>query len=223
MLYFLSPLSNVGEVDVSGNRYLPEETIVSVSGVSNQTSIWKLDKEAVKKQIEDLPEVKKATVSIKLPNSVHIQIEEYHRIGYLMKDSNYYPIVSSGTLLEPLEKGEIPVLAPVLINYSEGDELQSIIGALEELPAEINNAISEIHHEPTKMDSYHVRIYMNDGYEVSATSRTLAEKLVHYPSIISQLDPKQKGVIDLEVATFFRPFNSNASEQSDKKDEKKQQ
>ena len=27
-----------------------------------------------------------------------------------------------------------------------------------------------------------------------------------YPSIVSQLNPEVKGVIDLEVGTFFQPF-----------------
>ena len=64
---------------------------------------------------------------------------------------------------------------------------------LEQLPNEVLNSISEIHYDPKKTDHYHISLFMNDGNEVSATIRTFAEKMSHYPSIISQLDPNQKG------------------------------
>ena len=48
---------------------------------------------------------------------------------------------------------------------------------------------------------------MNDGYEVRAVIQTLAEKLNYYPSIVAQIANLEKGVIDLEVGSYYRPFN----------------
>lgn len=48
---------------------------------------------------------------------------------------------------------------------------------------------------------------MNDGYEVRAVIQTLAEKLDYYPSIVAQIANLEKGVIDLEVGSYYRPFN----------------
>ena len=74
---------------------------------------------------------------------------------------------------------------------------------LDKLPSEILNSISEIYYSPKKTDLYHISLFMNDGFEVSATLRSFSEKMVHYPSIISQLDPNKKGLIDLEVGSYF--------------------
>ena len=81
-----------------------------------------------------------------------------------------------------------------------------MIKSLENLPTEISNSISEIHYTPKKTDPYHISLFMNDGFEVSATLRSFSEKMVHYPSIISQLDPNKKGIIDLEVGSYFKAF-----------------
>lgn len=48
---------------------------------------------------------------------------------------------------------------------------------------------------------------MNDGYEVRAVIPTLADKLNYYPSIVAQIANLEKGVIDIEVGSYYRPFN----------------
>ncbi|MFS0782394.1 cell division protein FtsQ/DivIB [Bacillus sp. 1P06AnD] len=206
VLYFLSPLSNVSSVRVEGNRYVAKDSIIAASGLSTDTSVWKMSRAQIAERIKELPEVKKAKVAISLPNKVEIKVEEYSRLGYLLKDSKYYPILSNGNYLEPLEKGDIPVHAPILMGFKKGKELKSMVDALGQMPEEINNAISEIHYEPAKTDKYHIRMYMNDGYEVTATSKTVADKLIHYPAIIAQLNPKVKGVIHLEVGSYFEEY-----------------
>lgn len=216
VLYLLSPLSDVKQIKISGNRYLTSEVIISSSGISSQTSVWKLDKKGIVKRLEQLPEVKTASVQLVLPNSVEIKVKEYERLAYLVQGSDFHPILSSGEVIAPLKDGNIPVHAPLLIGFKKGKKLESIVEALDKLPEEITNAISEIHYDPSDTDGYRVRLFMNDGYEVIATSRTLADKLVHYPSIVSQLGPNDKGVIDLEVGSVFIPYQSSASDKSDK-------
>ena len=207
VLYFLSPLSDINKIEVSGNQYVTDEIIISSSGLSKETSIWKVDKEKVTKKLKKLPEIDTVSISVKMPNTVEIEVTEYHRLGYVVKGSEFLPIVSSGVILDALENGMTPVHAPLLIGFKEGKALKALVEALDKLPEEINNAISEIHYTPTDSDEYHLTLYMNDGYEVSATSRTLAEKLVYYPSIVSQLDGKVKGIIDLNVGSYFTPYD----------------
>jgi cell division protein FtsQ len=36
-----------------------------------------------------------------------------------------------------------------------------------------------------------------------------------YPSIVAQLDPNQKGVINIEVGTFFKPYETVGDEDQD--------
>jgi len=81
------------------------------------------------------------------------------------------------------------------------------------------NAISEIHHDPKETDKYHVFLFMNDGFEVNATIPTLSVKMAHYPSIVSQLDPEVKGIIDIEVGSFFKAYDTGGEEENEEADE----
>ncbi|WP_163101415.1 cell division protein FtsQ/DivIB [Peribacillus alkalitolerans] len=206
VLYFISPLSQIKHIVVKGNKYIHDEKIIELSGIQKNDSMWKVDKEKSVEKIKKFPEIKAASVKVTLPNTVEITVEEYKRVAYLVKDSKFYPVLSSGEILPVLKNGDIPVYAPVLIGFVKGLELNQIIEELDKLPEEISNSISEVYFEPKETDKYHIRIYMNDGYEVLASSRTLSEKLVHYPYIVNQLDPKVKGVIDLEVGSYFRAY-----------------
>ncbi|PLS16595.1 cell division protein FtsQ [Bacillus sp. M6-12] len=215
VIYFISPLSEIRYIKVQGNRYISSSKIIQLSGLTEGGSIWKAGTKESAGQIKQYPEIKSASVSIKLPSTVLITVGEHDRIAYLSNDGRFYPILENGEILDPLKKQEIPVHAPVLIDFKKGNALNQLLEELENLPQEITNSISEIHHTPKKTDTYHITLFMNDGYEVSANSRTLAEKLVHYPSIISQLQPGVKGVIDLEVATFFKSYETEG-QQTDK-------
>ena len=207
VLYFLSPISHVKQVTVKGNQYLSDEILVETSNISTGMNIWKLDKKQIVHDLESIKEINNVSISIKFPNTVQITVGEHERLAYVLKESEFYPILANGESLEAIDQHKFPINAPLLIGFEEGKELEVILGALEELPEEISNAISEIHYDPTETDKFHVRIFMNDGYEIVASSRTLAEKIIHYPSIVSQLDPDVKGVIDLEVGTYFRKYD----------------
>jgi cell division protein FtsQ len=52
---------------------------------------------------------------------------------------------------------------------------------------------------------------MNDGYVVTASIKTFADRMKTYPSIISQLNGSKKGIIHLEVATYFEEFGKSDS------------
>ncbi|MGN1401757.1 MAG: cell division protein FtsQ/DivIB [Bacillus sp. (in: firmicutes)] len=214
VLYFLSPLSNISTVEVKGNDYLTKDAIIEASRLSEDVSIWKVDKEAISDRLKKSPYIKDVEISIVFPNSVRIKVDEYRKIAYLVTGSDYYPVLSNAKLIDPHEEGAANLSAPLLYGFKEGDKaLESIIGSLEKLPEEIVNAISEINHDPTDTDSYHVMLYMNDGYEVSANSKTLAQKLIHYPSIVSQLKEGEKGIIDLEVGSYFRSYETEGGKE----------
>ena len=58
-----------------------------------------------------------------------------------------------------------------------------------------------------KHGSTDLTVFMDDGYEVRAMISTFAEKMAYYPEITAQLHDHEKGVIDMEVGTFFTPFS----------------
>ncbi|WP_413301448.1 FtsQ-type POTRA domain-containing protein [Bacillus sp. 1P10SD] len=210
--YTQSPLSHVKSIRVEGNEVYTDSEIISKSGISKSTNIWKVKKSVVSSRLQGLSEIKKADIKIKWPNTVQIQVKEHKRIAYLKQDSNYFPVMENGKILKDRNEEKIPVNSPILFEFKEGAALNEMVKELENLPSEILNSISEIHYSPKKTDQYHISLFMNDGFEVSATLRSFSEKMVHYPSIISQLDPNKKGIIDLEVGSYFKAFEPEVEE-----------
>lgn len=216
VIYVQSPLSHVKNITVKGNELYSSKDLIMQTGLTQKTNIWKIKKNEIASKLESQPEIKDAKVSIEWPNSILIEVKEHQRMAFLAKESAYYPVLDNGKILLDEKSSEIPVNAPVLVDFEEGFAMKEMVKALKELPNEVLNSISEIHYTPQKTDKYHISLFMNDGFEVSATLRTFSEKMAHYPSIISQLDPNKKGVIDLEVGSFFRAYETEGEVKDEK-------
>lgn len=213
VIYFQSPLSKVKNITVSGNDSYDYDQIVKKSRISLQTNVWQINRDEAEKELEKIQEVKNATVKVNLPNTVTIKINEYKRLAYISKGKNFFPVLENGNILGEKQIDEIPVNAPILIGFKEGKVLDEMIASLEDLPEVVINSISEVHSKPAKTDRYLIKLYMNDGFEVNASLRTFSEKMTHYPSIVSQLDPAKKGVIDLEVGSYFKAYEAEEAEE----------
>ncbi|SFA75430.1 cell division protein FtsQ [Bacillus sp. cl95] len=219
VVYVQSPLSRIKTITVTGNASYSKNDIIAKSGLTFQTNVWKVNKKTVEAQIMKLPEVKKATVRVQFPNIVKVNVKEHKRIAYLSDKKAFYPVLQNGKILKESTK-QLPGNAPVLGGFKEGKVLDELISSLDDLPLEVKNSISEIHYAPSKTDRFHITLFMNDGFEVSASLRSFAEKMAHYPSIISQLDPKVKGVIDLEVGSYFKAYGQEGDDEvEENKDE----
>ncbi|MBT2687941.1 FtsQ-type POTRA domain-containing protein [Bacillus sp. ISL-47] len=219
VIYFQSPLSHIKQIRVSGNSIYDKEEIIQISGVTEKTNIWKVEEEVIEGKLKELPEIKSSDVKIHLPHTIAIKVDELKRIAYITKEKHYLPVLENGKILKDVKVAEIPVNAPILSGFSEGDILDMMIGELETLPEEVLNSISEIQHTPKETDSFHITLYMNDGFEVSATLRSFSEKMAHYPSIVSQLDPEKKGIIDLEVGSYFKAYETKGAEKVEEETE----
>ncbi|PLR97374.1 cell division protein FtsQ/DivIB [Bacillus sp. T33-2] len=212
IIYFQSPLSRVKMITVTGNESYSQPEIVAHSGIAPKSNIWKLNENKVAKKLKQLPEIKTARIKVKFPNTIVIHIEEHGRIAYVSKGTNFYPVLESGAVLEKRQMAELPVNAPLLVGFNEGEPLDEMIAALKTIPDEVVNSISEIQYKPSKTDAYRITLFMNDGYEVNASLRSFAEKMVHYPSIVTQLEPGKQGVIDLEVGSYFKAYEAEEAE-----------
>jgi cell division protein FtsQ len=220
--YVQSPLSHVKKISIKGNDLLSTNEIISVSHLSKKTNIWSVKKDSIASNLQKVNVIKEAKVNIIWPNTVLIEIEERKKIAYLESDNSYFPVMENGKILKDREVVEIPINAPILFKFKEGAILNETVSALLELPDGVLNAISEVHYTPKETDQYHITLFMNDGFEVSATLRSFSKKMVHYPSIISQLDPNKKGIINLEVGSYFKAYELEAekSEESEIENDK---
>lgn len=212
ILYFQSPLSKIQTIHVLGNIHVSDEEIINSSGIEKGTSFWKLDPSAIAKKINEHDEISKVEVTRKLPNQLQIVVREYTRVAYLIDGTSFYPILETGKILEKEKLENIPADAPLLINWTQSEELQEMAAQLRRVPDSILNRISEIHLTPEDGDPLHITLFMNDGQEVSATIRGFSEKIKNYPMIKEQLTEEQFGVIHLEVGTYFKAYKNKEDE-----------
>lgn len=204
IIYLQSPLSNVKEIKVIGNSTIDDKEILELTGITTETNIWTIQQNQITEKLATHPIVDTVDVSRQFPNNVKIEVIEHKIVGYVYKteEEAYYPVLSDGTIPQvdtPLNYGE----APLLMNFEEEQYLQRMINELNDVPNKIFNLISEISWQPTEKNKYKIVLYMNDGFIVHATIRNFATKMQAYPSVVSQLDPNVKGIVHMNVGTYF--------------------
>lgn len=215
VVYFQSSLSQVKDIGITGNHLVSDDTILNRVSIEKGMNVWSVDRSQTERELEKIPEISNAEVKLQLPNTVKVVVDEFEKAAYLINEASFYPILENGDLLDSRDLDDLPTDAPILIGFKEDKVLKEMVNELKRLPSEINNSISEIVLSPKKTDAYHITLFMNDGLEVSASIRTFSEKMLHYPSIVSQLDPAAKGVIDLEVGSYFRAYETEGEPESD--------
>ena len=218
VIYFQSPLSKVASVQVKGNQHVNSDTIIEYSEIDEKTGMWNLSEGTIKESIKKHQQIKEITLERKFPNSVVLNIVEYKRVAYIEKSGAFSPILENGQVLEDA-KETYPMDAPIMVNWKNEEQTQEMASELIKLPVSITNSISEIHHTPEKTDPWHITLYMNDGYEVSASVRSFSKKMTAYPSIVAQLEPDVKGIIHLEVGSYFEAYNKTPNTDQEEADE----
>ncbi|SDG95188.1 cell division protein FtsQ [Alteribacillus persepolensis] len=200
VIYFQSPLSHVRNIDVAGNIHTDNTQIIRTSGVEEGVSLWDVDRDDAKENIEKLAEIKEVTVKRKLPSTIQINVVEHQRIAYVSAGGDQYiPILKNGKVLLENKVDILPADAPVLYGFEEGPVLQKFAEQLSQLGNGITNRISEIHFKEEEL----VTLYMNDGIEVESVVANFAEYMSAYPSVAAEIDPDIPGVLHMKMTPYF--------------------
>ncbi|MBP1968192.1 cell division protein FtsQ [Virgibacillus natechei] len=212
IVYLQSPLSHIQTINVTGNSFFDDEEIIAQSELTMSTNIWTINTSDITQAMSDNPIIKSVEISRKFPWTVDIIVNEHQRVGYVEEESNFHPILGNGQILHEMEQDAISGDAPLLVEFTEEEYLHRMAIELQELSDSILNLISEIHWNPTDDNPNDIWLYMNDGFMVSGTIRDFADRMQVYPSIISQLDPEDKGVIHIGVGAYFESFENDNDE-----------
>lgn len=206
LLYFQSPYSDIKNITVNGAKLVDEQYYVEASTLAPGKSMWGFKVEDIEKRLQKDKWVKEVQVKRKWLQSVTIDIKEWKKVAYLAGDGTYYPLLENGQRFEQAGNDN-PIDAPVFIGIAGEKTIQKLVEQLAQLKPEVLALISQVNTNNNETNPNAVKLYMNDGYEVRAVIQTLAEKLNYYPSIVAQIADLEKGVIDLEVGSYYRPFN----------------
>ncbi|WLR43622.1 FtsQ-type POTRA domain-containing protein [Bacillus carboniphilus] len=208
IIYLNSPFSKVGEVIISGNDMIDQETILETSNIHiNQSGFWNLKEATIENDISRLEVIKKVTATKKLLHTVEIQIDEYQVVGFVVKDNEKWPILENGQLLS--EQQSQTKNGPIVQKWTSNEQLQELASQLIKTPISVRNSMSEISF--SDKDPNFISIYMNEQIEVKVYVRDLSSQMIAYPLFLQQIvDEKgylQPGVIDLQVGQIYTPLD----------------
>ncbi|MFC0014260.1 MULTISPECIES: cell division protein FtsQ/DivIB [Allobacillus] len=217
IVYIQSPLSYVKNIDVKGNHRVEESEVIDLSKISMDENYWGVELDAAKDLILQHPEISSVEIDRKWYNGYEITISELARVAYIREGDHYYPILEDGTMLKDQQLDQPLGDAPLLHDFNSPEMLRLLTEQLEKLPESINQLLSEIYWIPNEINDYKILIYTADGHEVIASIRDFSSKIKLYPSIASQIQPNQEGVIHIDVGAYFQPYSSEeeASTQED--------
>lgn len=214
VLYFVSPLSKLGKISVTGSESVNSQQVIAQSKLEKGKSLWEqfgdrtIYEEKIKRQ---LPRVKKATISLSGINSFNIKIDEYKVVALESVNNVFHPILENGKILP--EEMNAPISGmPVFQNFQDQSIIKNLMDSYKKLPEDTKQNISEIRYSPSNANKELITLHMKDANEVIVNISQLVEKMAYYGKVASQME--KPGIIDMEVGIFSYPFNNETTEES---------
>ncbi|TVP83452.1 MAG: FtsQ-type POTRA domain-containing protein [Alkalicoccus sp.] len=214
MLYMQSGLSNVKNVEVSGNESLDKENIVRLSNLNEEVNIWNLNKGDRVADIESHDVISRADMSRRGFNTVYIQVEEYETAAYVIdEDNSPVPLLENGALFE--SASYTPGGAPLLRDFEQEGHIAAVAEELEKMNPSVKERISDIIYSPVQEREDQLIVLMNDGWTVSSTITNFAERMEPYPAVVQEMEPGQEGILHMRINPYFESFDESDSEDED--------
>jgi len=151
-VYTATGVLNVNSVEVRGNEVLGEDYLRSLSGITGDTHLLKMDVKAVESALLSEPYVASVDVSRRYPNTVVLEIIERKPTGYILQNGNYHLVDQEGTILESVEARpshlveikdlDLQLLLPGMeLSGRDFATVTSLLGSLPEALKEITTAV----------------------------------------------------------------------------------
>lgn len=115
----VSPIFNITEVDVTGNKRLSKEQVVDLSGIETDENIFKENLSDSKKSIKQSGYIESVNIKRILPNKVEINIVERENTFASKFGNGYIYLNNQGYILEINEKNDN---LPELVGLSTSGE-----------------------------------------------------------------------------------------------------
>ena len=111
VVIMFSPLFDVKKITVSGNSKVPENEIISLSGIKIDSNTFKINKLSSVKSIKENAYIEDVEIKRELPSGIQIIVEERKPSFQIEFGSDFVYINNQGYILEiTSEKLEVPVL-----------------------------------------------------------------------------------------------------------------
>nr|WP_249641536.1 MULTISPECIES: FtsQ-type POTRA domain-containing protein [unclassified Enterococcus] len=205
-VFFLSPLSKLSAIEVSGNQNESSKAVVKASQLTVGESI--LAERKKMNQVEpNLQEkfkrIKSATVSYSFPNRFVIKIKEKAELAYVQENDILKVVLVDGTILDDKVETQNESY-PVIKAFKSTKKIKKLVAQYQRLSPELRGQIKLIELTPTNANSDFLTLTMADGNQVKITLEDIDDKMKYYPEVASQMT--EKGIVDMEAGIYSYPY-----------------
>lgn len=205
----------IKSITILNNNVLSESEVISSSGLTLDTALFKVFTSGVKGSLKENPLIKDAKIKIGLFGDVTLNITE-NKVVFI-NGVNDEVVLENG---ETTENNNQYKGAPLLVNYVPSDVFKSFANALSKVDSNIIRMISEIEYSPDTyndivLDEERFLLRMNDGNMVFVNNVNI-EKLNRYQIIVASVE--KKGVLYLNSSSqnyIFNSYDSGITEPGD--------
>ncbi len=235
----MSPIFKIEKIEISGNKQISNETIISFANIHEGSNIFRISKKDVSSRIKENQYINNVIIKRKLPGVLKIEVEE-RKIAYQVKviDSFIY-IDYQGYILEvSSENANVPLVEGLatdqdtLLNGKRlaNSDINSLKGMLKIMDAakaaEISNLISKIKLEKV---GYTLELTSENKIVYLGNASNITNKMMYLKTILS----KEKGhngkiFLNGDLNTGFKPYfreetNNQEENTEESKNESKEQ
>lgn len=202
LVYYISPLSKLAKVEVTGNKEVTANEVVSGMKLETGENLWDQyfhKKTYISNLEKKQPRIKSASIQLENLNQLKVNVAEYDEVALVSKNDQYYPVLENGTVLSEAIENPTKNL-PILENFTSDAKIKEFLKEYKQLSSEKQKTISEVKYAPSDSNKELLNLYMNDGNQVIINISNLVSQMKYYSKVAKDMDGT--GVIDMEVGIF---------------------
>ena len=202
-LYFLTPLATMKTIEFTGNKVVSQEELKSSSKIDQRdytVTVYKNRHHYEQNLKASSPWIENVEMTYQFPLTFKIDVQEYGILGYLQKDSKYYPILTSGEYVKKEVAADALPEERMDVTFSDAGLIKEFVQQLKNVPDSVKKSIRKVDLTPSKVTEDLVTITMSDEHQILVPISHIAKKLPYYEGIHPQLEVPS--VVDMEAGIF---------------------
>ncbi len=202
-LYFLTPLATMKTIEFTGNKVVSQEELRSSSKIDQRDytiTVYKNRHHYEQNLKASSPWIENVEMTYQFPLTFKIDVQEYGILGYLQKDSKYYPILTSGKYVKNEVAADALPEERMDVTFSDAGLIKEFVQQLKNVPDSVKKSIRKVDLTPSKVTDDLVTITMSDEHQILVPISHIAKKLPYYEGIHPQLEVPS--VVDMEAGIF---------------------
>lgn len=202
-LYFLTPLATMKTIEFTGNKVVSQEELRSSSKIDQRdytVTVYKNRHHYEQNLKASSPWIENVEMTYQFPLTFKIDVQEYGILGYLQKDSMYYPILTSGEYVKKEVAADALPEERMDVTFSDAGLIKEFVQQLKNVPDSVKKSIRKVDLTPSKVTEDLVTITMSDEHQILVPISHIAKKLPYYEGIHPQLEVPS--VVDMEAGIF---------------------